>query len=427
MTQIEVVIHDMLDDKIKEIKSDNTILDLIFEGQPIERINQLKQFINNNDIRTVYHYPRDAAELPCYAIILDNANESEQVIGMSGDVYDEQYISNMEDGWVSSDSDKLKSWTIDTSTYSSWAPTTLYSSGAKLLPTIPNGCFYENITSGTSGANEPEWGNIYGRATPDGTCFWVCKPIFFGGPVIPGTSDVIQFYSALEVKDGHRSCHMVGKKTTSLNKGIWLDMEHSVLEGGYTSLVGFANLTFWVKSNRIGTFLKFGFGQNEHEEQLFDVPITTRGLWEKVRIAIPVPDRQRNKVRFMSFRITNADEMTDIYIDALRGEKSAQYVYDEAFFDSRYRIEVWSNNAELTMMLYEIAKWNILKYRTYLETSWGFLRQRIDGGDIMPMPEYYPEFVYIRQLGYNCTTIELVPREEKTALDVKLGRVDWGS
>jgi hypothetical protein len=77
-------------------------------------------------------------------------------------------------------------------------------------------------------------------------------------------------------------------------------------------------------------------------------------------------------------------------------------------------------------MLYEIAKWCILRYRTYLETSWGFLRQRIDGGDIMPMPEYYPEFVYIRALGYNCTTIELIPGEEKVAYDIKVGRIDWG-
>jgi hypothetical protein len=78
------------------------------------------------------------------------------------------------------------------------------------------------------------------------------------------------------------------------------------------------------------------------------------------------------------------------------------------------------------LMLYDIARWYILKNRSYLQNSWGFLEQRVDGGDIVPQPDYYPEFAYIRSLGLTCTTIELVPREEATALDIEVGKTDFG-
>jgi hypothetical protein len=355
LTNIDEVLHDFIDDKIAEIKSDPTLLEQIFEGRSVEKIENIKLYLSNNDIRTVYHFPRDATELPCYAIILDNSSESEQVIGSSGDIYDEVYISGMEDGWISSDSDILRT-------------------------------------------------NQY-------------LPV-----------DVKQFYSSVEVKDGRRCCRMVGEKTSSLGKGIFIDFQNSVLEGGYVSLVDKGVVDFWIKSNRIGTFLEFGFGEKAHREQVFNFPVTARNLWEKIRIDInKVTNRNKDKVRYMSFVIVNASQNIDVFIDTLKGEKSSFNIYEESYFDNRYRIESWTNNADLTLIMHDIIKWNLLKYRTYLENSWGFMEQRIDGGDIVPQPEYYPEFAYIRSLGYNCKTIELVPREyELTALEVKLGRQDWG-
>jgi hypothetical protein len=209
-------------------------------------------------------------------------------------------------------------------------------------------------------------------------------------------------------------------------KGVWIDYKNSVL--GYKSLVGCRYVTFWIKSNRIGTFLKFGFGKDQHEEHAYLFGVTTGNLWEKIRIDISgVPDREKDQIRFMSFRLMDDSEYTDVYIDRLDGEGEYSYRHEEAYFDHNYRIETWTNNAELTLYLYDIAKWNLLRHRTYLETSWGLVRQRVSGGDIVPQPEYYPEFVYIRALNYNCTTVEAIPTEEKFALDIKVGKIDWGN
>ncbi len=355
MIAIDDILHGFLDDKIAEIKSDTSILNLVFEGKSVEKIESIKQYIANNNIRTVYHHPRDATEFPCYAIVLESANESDQVIGSSGDAYDEVLISRMEDGWIGSDSDILRS-------------------------------------------------NIY----------------------LP--QNVKQFYSSLQVKDGRRSCRLLADKDTSEGKGIWIDFQNSVLEGGYVSLVGKNYVTFWVKSSRSGSFMEFGFGEKAHREHTYNFSITTKNLWERIRIDIRgLEDRDKDTVRYMSFKVTNDDLPIDMHIDELKAEKSAGEIYEETILDNAYRIESWSENAELTLIMHQIALWNMLKYRTYFETSWGLMRQRVEGGDIMPQPELYPAFVYVRGLVYTCTTIELVPREsDLTALSIEVGRTDFG-
>jgi hypothetical protein len=128
----------------------------------------------------------------------------------------------------------------------------------------------------------------------------------------------------------------------------------------------------------------------------------------------------------MSFEILDDTQDTDIFISGLKGETTYGSIMDEYFMNNSHRIECWSNNAELTLWLYQIAFWNLLKFRAYLESSWGLILQRIEGGDIMPQPEFYPEFIYVRGLNFNCMTIELVPRETGlTAIDVKVGKTDF--
>lgn len=356
MTSVDDILFDFIGEKFSEIKSDPNILDTIFDGKPVDKIEQVKQYLLTNDVKVVYHHPRDEADIPCVAIVLESSTESDQVVGQSGDMYDEVVLSNMEDGWISSDSDIFRSNTS--------------------LPT-----------------------------------------------------EVYQLYSALEVKDGRRSCHFVGKKGVSNQKGIWIDFRNSVLEGGYVSLVGMDHIVFWIKSNRVGTFLSFGFGKEGHLEKTFPITVTTKNLWERIRVSIEgVPNTEKDKIRYMSLQITDDSGYTDIYVDRLTGEKSLGYFMEEVFLDTRYRIETWSNNAELTLILYTILLWNFLTYRTYLESSWGLCRQRVDGGDIMPQPEFYPEFVYVRGLVYSCTTVETVPREgDITVLDARVGRIDSGS
>jgi hypothetical protein len=428
MTQVDQILHDFLVDSVADVKSDISKIDQIFEGKSDEGKESIKQWVAANDIKVVYHYPRDATEIPCYAIVLENSTESDQVIGSSGDVTDEAYISNMNDGWISSDSDIFKTWIVDSTAMSEWEASHSYTLGTAILPTTSNNYYYFCSNAGISGTTEPVWTTIAGNVNLDGTCSWICRPLQLDWPIDVGTLNVKQYYTAVESKDGHKCCHVVAD-TGSLNKGIWIDFENSVLEGGYVSLVGIGDVCFWVKSNRIGSFLQFGFGENAHEDAFTSlVPITTKGYWQKIRIDIrKVADRNKDKIRYMSFKIINASSDIDIYIGALRGEKSAYLIYDEVYFDHKYRAECWSNNVEVTLILYDIARWYILKERTYLQNSWGLVRQRIDGGDIAPQPEYYPEFVYIRSLGYSCSTLELIPREEDLSdIDIKVGRTEFG-
>jgi len=354
MIQVDDILYELLREQMDSIKADPSVLDLIFEGKPQESIEQVKKFImDNKAIRIVLHHPRVGSEFPCIAIVLEGATEADQVIGAA--LYDEVLISNMEDGWIGSDSDILR--------------TNVY------LPT-----------------------------------------------------DVSQFYSALEVKDGRRSCHMIGKKDTSLGKGIWIDFQNSVLEGGYVSLTGMNKATFWIKSNRLGTFLEFGFGEKAHREQTFNLTLTERRVWERITANISgVADRDKDKIRYMSFKILNDSSLIDVYIDTLKGEKQYGSTVNETFLDNRYRIEIWTENADLTLAYYNILLWTILKYRDYLEESWGLMEQRIEGGDIMPQPDYYPEFLYVRGLMFSSKTIEAVPREsDLVAYEVRLGKQDWG-
>jgi len=355
MIAVDEILHDNLDSWISEIRSNPSILNQIFEGRTVERIEAVKQYIASNEIRTVYHHPRDDTEWPCYAIVLESSAEAEQVIGQSGDAYDEILVSRMEDGWIGSDSDILRD-------------------------------------------------NIYAPVT------------------------VKQFYSTMEIKDGRRSCHLVGSKGTSEDKGIFIDFRNSVLEGGRVSLVGKNYVTFWIKSNRVGGFLKFGFGKSAQGEYEFPFNISVRNLWERIRVDIRgISDSEKSSVRYMSFVITDDSQDIDVYIDELKGELTYGTVMEEVYLNNVYRVESWSVNADLTLVLYQIILWNLLKYRAYLETSWGLYEQRVEGGDIMPRPELYPAFVYVRGLTYSCKTIELVPREtELVALDVKVGRTDFG-
>lgn len=64
---------------------------------------------------------------------------------------------------------------------------------------------------------------------------------------------------------------------------------------------------------------------------------------------------------------------------------------------AQYRIEAWSNNGDLTVLLYQLLKWIILSSRDSLENA-GLTRQSISGTDFEPVPLQYPELIYRRAL-----------------------------
>lgn len=74
-----------------------------------------------------------------------------------------------------------------------------------------------------------------------------------------------------------------------------------------------------------------------------------------------------------------------------------------AFFRSQYRVETWTNNGDLTVLMYHLSKWALLSARDSL-TEQGLVMQSLGGMDFEPAPEYLPEFVYRRALTFECTT-----------------------
>lgn len=74
-----------------------------------------------------------------------------------------------------------------------------------------------------------------------------------------------------------------------------------------------------------------------------------------------------------------------------------------SFFNTQYRIETWTNNGDLTVMLYHLLKWIVLSSRGYLEEQ-GLSVQTLGGIDFEPLPEYLPELVYRRALTFECLT-----------------------
>lgn len=89
---------------------------------------------------------------------------------------------------------------------------------------------------------------------------------------------------------------------------------------------------------------------------------------------------------------------------------SIDYSYNKAgsssygsIFSTQYRIETWTNNGDLTVMLYHLLKWILLTSRDLFEQD-GFQLQTLGGMDFEPAPEYFPEFVYRRALTFECLT-----------------------
>jgi hypothetical protein len=62
-----------------------------------------------------------------------------------------------------------------------------------------------------------------------------------------------------------------------------------------------------------------------------------------------------------------------------------------------YRIECWSDNADLTVYMYHLLKF-IMLYKRQLLIENGILKPTIRGTDLEPVPDYFPTFVFRRSL-----------------------------
>lgn len=58
--------------------------------------------------------------------------------------------------------------------YGSWAATTAYTVGARVVPTVSNGFVYDCTTAGTTSGTQPVWPLTIGTTVTDGTVVWTC-------------------------------------------------------------------------------------------------------------------------------------------------------------------------------------------------------------------------------------------------------------
>lgn len=69
---------------------------------------------------------------------------------------------------------------------------------------------------------------------------------------------------------------------------------------------------------------------------------------------------------------------------------------------AQYRIETWTNNGDLTVLLYHLLKWMMLSQRDYLESE-GLKRQSYTASDLEPVQTQFPELIYRRALNIEIT------------------------
>lgn len=72
------------------------------------------------------------------------------------------------------------------------------------------------------------------------------------------------------------------------------------------------------------------------------------------------------------------------------------------YYNSQYRVETWTENGDLTVILYHLLTWIFLCEREKLAEA-GLVAQNLGGMDFEPAPEYFPAFVYRRAFTFECT------------------------
>lgn len=108
------------------------------------------------------------------------------------------------------------------------------------------------------------------------------------------------------------------------------------------------------------------------------------------------------------------------------GEVKINYTYKDegaeeygSFFHTEYRIETWTNNGDLTVILYHLLKWIMLSSRDKLHKE-GLEIQNLGGLDFEPAPEYFPDFVYRRALTFECVVENTYQKEYGFIKDIDI-------
>lgn len=86
-----------------------------------------------------------------------------------------------------------------------------------------------------------------------------------------------------------------------------------------TDLSSYDTLTFWVRSNRIGSFMRFQFGETLSSEQTKDITIDSADTWEQKTWDISgIAASDRDAVTEYAFYLTDSSANFDFYLDDIQ-------------------------------------------------------------------------------------------------------------
>lgn len=191
---------------------------------------------------------------------------------------------------------------------------------------------------------------------------------------------------------------------------------------GYVILLGAER----EEQQSIGDFLDEDVDIFEVEEETEDLPIKSHGGFfvvqtEKKPIneitsiyyngmthfdGFEVLDEQRGIVSLhfpIDLDISNTVEI--IYSRKTTGTEN----YGTLFM-SQYRVETWSENGDLTVLLYHLLKWMFILDRGKLAEK-GLVKQSYGGLDFEASPDYFPTFVYRRAMTMDVSYEYVIPVE----------------
>lgn len=108
--------------------------------------------------------------------------------------------------------------------------------------------------------------------------------------------------------------------------------------------------------------------------------------------------------------------------DMLEVDADYYELYSDTFgtmFNINYRLECWTDNGDLTSYMYHLLKYILLSSRTHLLKN-GLNKPVLVGGDLEPVPEYFPMFVYRRTLNLSALVDNTFDNTQEIIQDIKV-------
>jgi hypothetical protein len=116
------------------------------------------------------------------------------------------------------------------------------------------------------------------------------------------------------------TCTWYGGANSALNKTITLTKTA-------TNLSTYGAITFWVRSNRTDSYLRFQMGESSSGEQYYEIPIIQANTWEQKTWNISgISSTARDAITKFAFKVTNADSAFTFYFDDIRASLDSTYL-----------------------------------------------------------------------------------------------------